>query len=209
VSGDQAADVTRVGASLQRSRTRIKLNRRSYDGDQLNPLRLQPSGVREKKNLWEIRHDPYDVSRIFVRGRDGWITVFWKHLDRVPMPFGELAWNHVRRQIVAEGRGATEEQIADAVAALLRRAHDGPAEQEKPRKMTSRDRRVAARTTATAPPAAPPGPQHPKPARAADAEQAPAATTAADSTPEEANTLLAKVIPLGIFDPFAEAEKRW
>jgi putative transposase len=68
----------------------IKLIRRSYDSDKLNPLRLQPSGVREKKNLWEIRHDPYDVSRVFVRGRDGWITVFWKHLDRVPMPFGEL-----------------------------------------------------------------------------------------------------------------------
>jgi transposase InsO family protein len=187
----------------------IKLNRRSYDSDQLNPLRLQPSGVREKKNLWEIRHDPYDVSRVFVRGRDGWITVFWKHLDRVPMPFGELAWNHVRRQIVAEGRTATEEQIADAVAALLRRAHDGPAEQEEPRKMTSRDRRVAARTTATAPTASPPGPQHPKQARAAAAEQAPAAAAAADSTPEDGNTPLAKVIPLGIFDPFAEAEKRW
>ncbi len=121
----------------------------------------------------------------------------------------QLAWNHVRRKIVAEGRGATEEQIADAVAALLRRAHDGPAEQEKPRKMNSRDRRVAARTTATAPPAAPPGPQHPKPPRAADAGQAPAAAVAADCTPEDGNTPLAKVIPLGIFDPFAEAEKRW
>ena len=36
----------------------IKLNRRSYDSEDLNPLRLQPSGVREKKNLWEVRHDP-------------------------------------------------------------------------------------------------------------------------------------------------------
>jgi hypothetical protein len=69
----------------------IKLSRRSYDGGELNPLRLQPSGVREKKNLWEVRHDPYDVSRVYVRGPDGWITVFWKHLDRAPVPFGELA----------------------------------------------------------------------------------------------------------------------
>ena len=103
--------------------TAIKLNRRSYDSEELNPLRLQPSGVREQKNLWEIRHDPYDVSRIHVRGPDGWITVFWKHLDRAPVPFGELAWDHARRSL---GREATEEQIADAVAALLRRASAGP-----------------------------------------------------------------------------------
>ena len=68
----------------------IKLNRRSYDSEELNPLRLQPSGIREKKNLHEVRCDPYGISRIHVRGPDGWITVFWKHLDRAPVPFGEL-----------------------------------------------------------------------------------------------------------------------
>ena len=125
----------------------IKLARRSYDSEQLNPLRLQPSGVREKKNLHEVRHDPYDVSRIHVRGPDGWITVFWKHLHRAPVPFGELAWDHARRSL---GKGATEEQIADAVAALLRRANAGPDKQEKP-KMSKRDRRVAARTKAASP----------------------------------------------------------
>jgi hypothetical protein len=51
--------------------------------------------------------------------------VFWKHVDRVPVPFGELAWDHARRSL---GRGATEEQIA--VAALLRRANAGPRDQE-------------------------------------------------------------------------------
>jgi hypothetical protein len=59
-----------------------KLSQRSYDSGELNPLRLQPSGVGEKKHLWEVRHDPYDVSRVHVGGPDGWITVFWKHLDR-------------------------------------------------------------------------------------------------------------------------------
>jgi transposase InsO family protein len=179
----------------------IKLKHRSYDNEQLNPLRLQPSGVREKKDLWEIHHDPYDVSRIFVRGPDGWITVFWKHLDRVPVPFGELAWDHARRHLVAGGRSASEEQIADAVATLLRRAHHGPDNQEKP-KMSKRDRRVAARTKATTPSAAPP------------AEQAhDAAPTAPPPQPQpqpvDSDTPLAKVIPLGIFDPFAEADKRW
>ena len=73
--------------------------------------------------------------------------MFWKHLDRAPLPFGELAWDHARRSL---GREATEEQIAGAVAALLRRANAGPEEQEKP-KMSKRDRRVAARTKAACP----------------------------------------------------------
>jgi transposase InsO family protein len=174
----------------------IKLNRRSYDSEELNPLRLQPSGVREKKNLWEIRHDPYDVSRIHVRGPDGWITVFWKHLDRAPVPFGELAWDHARRSL---GPDAAEEQIADTVATLLRRAHAGPDDQEKP-KMSKRDRRVAARTKAAAPPAAQDKDGPGDPAQ-------PAADPAAEQQEEDAS--LAKVIPMKIFDPFAEADKRW
>src|SRR5260370_38684710 len=63
------------------------------------------------------------------------------------MPFGELAWDHARRSL---GREATEEEIADAVAALLRRASKGPEGQAKPG-MSKRDRRVAARTRAAAP----------------------------------------------------------
>ncbi|HVB42375.1 MAG TPA: Mu transposase C-terminal domain-containing protein [Streptosporangiaceae bacterium] len=171
----------------------IKLNRRSYDSEELNPLRLQPSGVREKKNLWEVRHDPYDISRVHVRGPGGWITVFWKHLDRAPVPFGELAWDHARRGLA--GQGATEEQIADAVAALLRRANHGPDDREKP-KMSKRDRRVAARTKAAAPPGRP---DQPGPGDSAG----PVTEQAEEDAP------LAKVIPMGIFDPFAEADKRW
>jgi transposase InsO family protein len=169
----------------------IKLDRRSYDSEELNPLRLQPSGIPEKKNLHEIRHDPYDISRIHVRGPSGWITVFWKHLDRAPVPFGELAWDHARRSL---GRDATEEQIADAVTALLRRANAGPGK-EKP-KMSKRDRRAAARTKAAGPAADQdqPGPRDPEePARPAADQDGP----------------LAKVIPMKIFDPFAEADKRW
>ena len=169
----------------------IRLARRSYDSEELNPLRLQPSGISEHDDRWEIRHDPYDISKIHVRGPDGWITVFWKHLDRAPLPFGELAWDHARRSL---GREATEEQIADAVADLLHRANAGPEQQEKP-KMSKRDRRVAARTKATAPAGDPEAPQEPAP-----------------PPPDEDGTgdgPLAKVIPMPAFDPFAEADKRW
>ena len=104
----------------------IKLDRRTYDGKALNPLRQQPSGVRERGDQWEVRYDPYDVSKIFVRGRDGWITVFWKYLSRVPVPFGEMAWDHALRQLRADGRAASEQKIADVVAGALSRAHQGP-----------------------------------------------------------------------------------
>ena len=173
----------------------IKLNRRSYDSEELNPLRLQPSGVREKKNLWEVRHDPYDISRIHVRGPDGWVTVFWKHLDRAPVPFGELAWDRARRSL---GREATEQQIADAVAALLRRANHGPDDQGKPG-MSKRDRRVAACTRA----ASPPGGKQDQPESGGPGQPDAAAGPAEEDAP------LAKVIPMPIFDPFAEADKRW
>jgi len=69
----------------------IKIDRRTYDSSELDPLRGQGSGVPGHHGQWEIHHDPYDVSRIYLRGPQGWITVFWRHLDRVPVPFGDLA----------------------------------------------------------------------------------------------------------------------
>ena len=188
-----------------------------------------------RKGLWEIHHDPYDVSRIHVRGPGGWITVFWRHLDRVPVPFGDLAWDHARRNAGEPGRPATEEQITDAVAALPRRAHAGP-EQKAPA-MSKRERRVAARTRTTTPRPAPADPaalsdqvtqgdqaaRPPHPdrehapamspgedeARSAAAREHPGHSEEAGHDEEQAGTGMAKVIPLGIFDPFKEAERRW
>ena len=121
--------------------------------------------------------------------------MFWKHLDRAPVPFGELAWDHARRSL---GREATEEQIADTVAALLRRANHGPGGQEKP-KMSKRDRRVAARTRAATPPG---GMQD-------QSESRESAHLAAAAEQAEGDAPLARVIPMPIFDPFAEADKPW
>ncbi|MEN3586145.1 Mu transposase C-terminal domain-containing protein [Streptomyces sp. ZYX-F-203] len=165
----------------------IRIKHRTYDDGELGPLRRQHSGVMEKKGLWEIHHDPYDISRIWVRDRrrDRWITVFWKHLRRVGVPFGELAWDHACEQVP----GGTEEQIADAAAALLRRAHDGPAAEKGP--AAKRSRRVAARTRATASDRPVPDPP------AAEAVQE-----------DQADTEMAEVIPLGLFDPLANPWRR-
>ena len=184
----------------------IKISHRTYDSPELNPIRLQKSGTAARNGLWEIHHDPYDVSRVFVRGPAGWITCTWKYLDRVPLPFGELAWDHVSGQLAGQGRQAGELERAAAVDELLRRAYHGPPEQagnkasEAGKTLTARDRRVAARTTAAASGStgtgAPPAAVHEE---ANDA----AGTADADDVPAS------PVIPMPIFDPFAEADKPW
>jgi hypothetical protein len=179
----------------------VKISHRTYDDKALNPLRHQRSGVTDHRDLWEIHYDPYDVSRIWIRNhwKGGWITLFWKHLHRVAAPFGEMAWDHTRCALP----GATEEELADAVADLLKRAHHGPADgdEKNSAKLSRRDRRVAARTKAS-PPAAP---IPPKPAPAEDGTDDDEPDQIGASRPDG----IAKVIPLPIFDPFAEAEKRW
>ena len=173
----------------------IKVRRRTYDCEELNPLRLQPSGVREKRDLWEVRCDPYDVSKVFVRGPDGWITCRWRFLDRAPMPFGELAWDHARRNLEGTGQAATETDIANAVAALLTRAYSGSGPVSK------RDQRIAARTRAVTPPPA-------------DHDHAAAFPPASSQSqePETEDTgsgQLAEVIPMPLFNPFDDDGTRW
>jgi putative transposase len=172
----------------------IKLRHRTYDAEALNPLRQQRSGIRERNGRWEVHYDPYDLTRIWIRDHrnGGWITAFWKHLHRVPMPFGELAWDHARSSLPA----GTEAEIAEAVRSLLERAHQGPDPAGHSAKPTRRDRRVAAHTRTASPMIVPAEPTPPKP----DAEE--------DATVAAAKPL-AKVIPLGIFDAHEEAKKRW
>ncbi|MFJ1834462.1 TnsA-like heteromeric transposase endonuclease subunit [Streptomyces sp. NPDC088175] len=172
----------------------IKIKRRTYDGPGL--IRRQHSGVTEKKGLWEIHHDPYDISRIWVRNHHGdgeWIEATWKHLRRTPVPFGELAWDHAARGLPK----GTEAEIAQAAAALLTRAHAGPQDaQAKLKKRTRRDKQVVARTKA-----APPVPIPPRAPRTAP-EPEPEPPKAEEEEP------LAKVIPLGLFDPLADPWKK-
>jgi hypothetical protein len=173
----------------------VKLNYRTYDAEQLNPLRRQPSGVTARKNLWEVHYDPYDISRVWLRNHrgSGWITLFWKHLQRGGVPFGEMAWDHVRTQMP----DATEQEIAEAVQALLRRASRGPRTDQAPRP-SPRDRRVAARTKASA------GRESVVPA-----DRQPPAADPIDEPGAGEDEPLAKVIPLSVYDPYQEAAKPW
>jgi len=184
----------------------IKLNHRTYDSQELNPFRRQRSGVAAKKDRWEVHHDPYDVGRIWVRNHweGGWITVFWKHLRRVPVPFGELAWNHARQDLAGRGEPVTENATADAVAALLERASHGPTSAADPERKTSKRssrkrQRVVARTRATTP--AQLGLEPPEP---------PMALPAPGDVGDEADDgAIAEVVPLPVFNAREEAAKWW
>jgi hypothetical protein len=181
----------------------IKLNHRTYDSAELTPFRRQRSGVKAKKDRWEVHHDPYDVSRIWVRNHwdGGWITVFWKHLNRVPAPFGELAWNHCRQELADQGEQVTETAIAHAVASLLDKASRGPTLTGNPqhkasKKPSSKKRqRVVARTRATTPT---------EPARPEPAAPLTAVPASGDDDVE-----VAEVVPLRVFDARKEADTWW
>ncbi|MFF7459679.1 Mu transposase C-terminal domain-containing protein [Kitasatospora sp. NPDC008115] len=174
----------------------IRIKNRTYDSADLGPLRRQDSGIASKRGLWEIHHDPYDVSRIWVRDHrsehGSWIQATWKHLHRAPVPFGDMAWDHVSHQLPE----ATEAEIADAVAALLTRAHAGPASESGP-KPSKRDLRVAARTKAV-------GPAAPIPEQTAE----PAEEPAVEPETARAEQRRADVIPLGLFDPLEDPWRR-
>ncbi|HCU91683.1 MAG TPA: integrase [Actinobacteria bacterium] len=179
----------------------IKIGHRTYDCKALNPYRRQHSGVRARKGLWEIHHDPYDVTRVWVRDHlsdGGWILAPWTHLRAAPAPFGEQAWKHARQVLARRGQDqATEAEIARAAAALLDKAGQGSEQGKESR----RDRKAGARAravSATGPslPAEPVPPPGRQPPPAWDDE-------------EEDDGTLAEVIPLGVFDAAEEAKKWW
>ena len=196
----------------------VKIGLRTYDSGELNPYRRQHSGVEARNGRWEVRYDPYDISRVWIRNHHhgGWLTAAWTHLRTAPVPFGEQAWNHARQLLAARGSDpATEAEIAAAAADLLDRAErgpepgpggQGPARQSKAADGTRspRSRRVAGRAAATA------TPQWPRPNPGTDAGQEDEDSAGGRAgQPAEAETTSAQVIPLPLFDARKEAEKWW
>jgi hypothetical protein len=165
----------------------IRIDYRTYDDPGLGPCRRQHSGVTARRGLWEIHYDPYDLTRVFVRTPEGWVTAPWTHLPMISAPFADFTWRHARRLTAQAGRDDTSEaEVARVLDALLTRAHDGPSAD----KATAR---VAARTRVAAAAHRPPAPEELADGQAAE---------------DEKEEQMAEVIPLGIFDARAEAD-RW
>jgi putative transposase len=166
----------------------IRIDYRTYDTDHhahqrdmLGPYRRQHSGITAKKGLWEVHYDPYDLSQVHVRTRDGWVTVPWTHRAMVRAPFADFTWRHARRLAAERGLDDTDETaIARILDDLLTRAERGPAAQRHSQKIVARTKALAAHRSTAAPTA------RPEPV----SERVPA-----------------PVIPFGIFDAHAEAEK--
>jgi putative transposase len=151
----------------------VKIGLRTYDSGELNPYRRQHSGIEAKNGRWEVRSDPYDISRIWIRNHHhgGWLSATWKHLRTAPAPFGEQAWNHARQLLAARGSDpTTEAEIAAAATDLLDRAGQGPvpgeeASPQRARRQPARARRAhGGSPDAPRPPLPPRGPA-PHPAR--------------------------------------------
>ncbi|GAA0626119.1 Mu transposase C-terminal domain-containing protein [Streptomyces crystallinus] len=160
----------------------IRIGYRTYDTPDLGPFRRQHSGHTTKRGLWEVHYDPYDLSQVFVRTPRGWVTVPWVHLPLVSARFADFTWQHARRLATETGLDNTNEAaVARVLDTLLPRAEHGP---------DTRTAKVAGRTRAGAASHRPPAPRAPEPA------------------PSDRTTEPAEVIPFGVFDAHAEAE-RW
>jgi len=180
----------------------VKIRHRIYDSAGLNPYRRQESGIKALKQHWEIRYDPYDVSRVWVRNHHdgGWITAFWRQLQAGPQPFGDTIWEYGRQIVAGRGTGSpSEETIKAAVDDLLTRA--SPAA-PKTSGTTRKDRRVVARAKAAGKPAGP------EPARQEAASNEKTGIEPPDN-PVEGPEELARIIPLKVYDAKEEAKRWW
>jgi hypothetical protein len=143
--------------------------------------------VTARRGLWEVHYDPYDITKVFVRTGDGWITAPWTHLPMVCAPFAEFTWRHARTLAAQRGVDNTNEtEVAKVLDGLLTRAQAGPVDK--------RSDRVAARGRIAAATHQPPPP-----------DESPDAQSCDDG--EDAGMQLATVIPFGVFDADAEAAK--
>jgi len=83
----------------------IRIDYRTYDSPELGPWRRQHSGIAARRGLWEVHHDPYDLSQVFVRTPDGWVTAPWTHLPMISAPFADFTWRHARKLAAARRPG--------------------------------------------------------------------------------------------------------
>ncbi|MEU3401987.1 Mu transposase C-terminal domain-containing protein [Streptomyces filamentosus] len=101
----------------------IRFDYRTYDHPLLHGERAHAAGVRSADGKWEVHHNPYDPSRIWVRLADGFVEVPWIHATSVSLPFTHHVWEHICKVTKrTESRAEHEAQLVVALDDLLRRA---------------------------------------------------------------------------------------
>ncbi|MEJ8653413.1 hypothetical protein WKI65_36515 [Streptomyces sp. MS1.AVA.3] len=99
----------------------IRIGYRTYDTAELGPWRRQHSGHTAKRGLWEVHYGLYDLSQVFVRTQQGWITAPWVHLPLANALFADFTWTHARLLAAEAGPDDTNEA---AIARVLNRVAD-------------------------------------------------------------------------------------
>jgi len=167
----------------------IRIDYRSYDSSELGPYRRRPSPVTIKRGLWEVHHDPYDLSQVWVRRPEGgFLTATWTHLSMVRAPFADFTWRQARR-VAAERGGDPCDQttLAGILDELLARAQKGPVPADRAvTRALARDRSAASLPLR-------PASQVPQPGDGDVGEDADVVPLRAGETPT--------VVPFGFFDP--------
>ncbi len=172
----------------------IRIGYRTYDSPDLGPYRRQQSPLG-RRGLWEVHHDPYDLSQVWVRFPErGFVTVPWIHARQVPAPFADFTWRQARRVAASRGEDSRDQAtLARILDELLRRAHTGPTRVDRTMsRTTARDRAAASAPLRPGSAPLPPDKSSPNSTEAA----APLAGGEEPALP---------VTPFGIFDPDAQS----
>lgn len=92
---DLLPSVTRVIGTVG-----INYKNRQYDSTELHPYRGRPSNLPHLGNKWEIKYNPYDVTRVWVRSPENtWIECRWRLTDSIYEPhFGDILQNLKRQE---------------------------------------------------------------------------------------------------------------
>jgi putative transposase len=169
----------------------IQIDHRTYDCIELDPYRRQSSPHAAKRGLWPVHYDPYDVTRVWLRTPDGWVIVPWTHQAMVTAPFADFTWRHARQLAAARGLDARNEaDVARVLDDLLTRAGQPP--ERASARIRARTRAAVSSTVHVL------------------VRDEPDLAEAEDDVDEldGDDDWIAKVIPFGMFDPEAEAD-RW
>lgn len=99
-------------ATRQIGTTGVRYRNRVYDSVELHPHRGLPSNRPHLENKWEIKVNPRDVTRLWVRSpQNEWIECRWREADVIHQPhFADIAKN-LRKSV------SDEAAIADAIRA--------------------------------------------------------------------------------------------
>lgn len=115
----------------------INLQSRTYSSDALRELAHQSSGITAQDGKWEVRYDPYNLLRIWVRDprTDTWIPADWTRARELQMPFSDFLWEQARTNALAQDGVATEDAIVAELRDLRERMLAGPGHRHERRQV--------------------------------------------------------------------------